>query len=254
VRQAPKPGAPGPRQSQLPQELVRAWDRPAPANRRLVRAKDDFAVGTGGSRVSKKSRSRALAIAAAVALAGSAFVAGTSLLRSHSSPQGSAPTAPVLPDAPGIYSAGAWTFTAKFPATPVSVRAGARLDGKGYTVTTFSASVGASNTSVSVFPFPIGKVSTDAGTFLRHFVKTNDSAPNGGTLKAGKSTTVQGYPALWIASTFDGGNSAMFGVVVLDGHVAWELIEMGPATTVTTSFQEELQGFHISDPSKAIVW
>ncbi|HEV8064469.1 MAG TPA: hypothetical protein VGP46_06540 [Acidimicrobiales bacterium] len=239
------------KKSQLPEELVRAWDRPSQTDRRSTRAKDEFVVGGGRRRV---FGSRALLITAVVVLAGAGAYAATTGLGHHSTPGVSAPTAPQLPGAPGIYHAGPWVFTAKFPTNPVSVHAGARLGGKPYTLTTFSAAVGTSDTSVTVFPFPIGKLSTSADAFLRHFVSHDAAAPNGGTLKAGKSTRVQGFPALWIASTFDGGNSAMFGVVVLDGHVAWELMEMGPATTVTTSFQQELKSFRISDPGKAIVW
>ncbi|MGH9172120.1 MAG: hypothetical protein ACRD0Z_14825 [Acidimicrobiales bacterium] len=248
--QAPTPQR-SPKSSAIPDELTKAWDRPGHANRRAARAKDEFALGDGRSKTSSALHSRTLSLVVVAALALAAVAAGAILLVRHSSHESAAPAAP---SAPGVYSAGRWTFTASFPVTPASVQSSATLYGRRYTVTTFSSTSGQDAESVSVFPFPVGRPTGDADAFLRTFVAQNSSPAAVGKVTPGKAARVQGLPALWLASSANGGTSAMFGVVILDGHVAWEIIETGPSTTVTMGFQQALKTFRIADPAKAFTW
>jgi hypothetical protein len=105
---------------------------------------------------------------------------------------------------------------------------------------------------VKVSPFPIGKPMGTVQTFLRRLAGRQVST-KGVPLHSGATTKVQGLPAVWIASTSEGGNFGTFGVIILDGHVAFEVIVGGPAATVTSTFSHVIHGFRIIDPSRGVV-
>jgi len=157
-----------------------------------------------------------------------------------------------------LYDAGGgWTFAAEFPSAPAVERVPSSLDGKPYTATVYSAVSLSATMTVGVYPFPLGPSSLgqtmSARGFLRREVTGSGFSPANGLLRPTNSATLQGLPGLWLATSFDGGNSASFGVIVLDGHVAYEVVVTGPATTVNTSFRQVLHTFRIIDQGRAIV-
>lgn len=151
------------------------------------------------------------------------------------------------------YDAGGWTFAAAFPAPPTATRLQESLDGKPYVATFFSSASATVDMNVGVYPYPLGKPGVGADTFLRRALTTIRHSPVHQGLQPGKSTQVQGLPAIWLAATFDGGNMASFGVIVLDGHVAYEVVLTGPSTTINGSFRQALGAFKILDPARGIV-
>ncbi len=217
----------------MPPELLKAWDAPKervrPARTQDTWTSSGHSNPVGGVRLSR------VAVTLGIVIAIAALAAGTLVLHRSVNPKDAAPA---------TYAAGRYSFVAAFPTAPMVTSVRARFDGKPYTETMYAASDGSTYSSVRVFPFPIGSPRTSAFTFLRRFVARNHAGPRGGSLRAGRTTMVQGLPSLWLADAFDGGNTAFFGVIVLDGHVAYELIEMGPATTVNMDF-----GHRPKDPS-----
>jgi hypothetical protein len=151
------------------------------------------------------------------------------------------------------YDAGGWIFAANFPAAPSVTRLPTSLSGKRYTTTFYSAVSVKFDMVVGVYPFPIGKPTTSALTFLRHAVTRPRHSPVSVRLRPGTSTTVQGFPSVWLAPTSDGRNTTSYGVIVLDGHVAYEIVVKGPSSTADASFRLALRTFRIVNPSRAVV-
>jgi hypothetical protein len=241
-----------PRKSGIPDELIRAWDRPAQApSRKAVKARDEFALGNGRSSVSHAVRNRGLKVFLGAAVAIGAVAAGAMALNGHkSSPPAQAASTPVQFSA----TVSQLNFQETFPATPTVLHTPARFDGRPYVVTSYSANAGTNDLIVSVLPFPVGKPpKTGAYKFLKGFVAHQNIVPNAGRLHAGRATRVEGLPSAWLAATANGGNWALFGVIILDGHVAWEVLEIGPATSVTSNFQQALKSFLIANPRKSFV-
>jgi hypothetical protein len=112
---------------------------------------------------------------------------------------------------------------------------------------------GATDVTVGVYPFPIGVPKMSGRAFLHVFASHPGSAPGGASLGSGRSTTIQGLPALWLAATTGGGTSAGRSVLVLDGHVAYQILVTGPATSVTTTLGQIVRSFKILDPNRAIL-
>jgi hypothetical protein len=162
---------------------------------------------------------------------------------------------PSLPSAaaPPRYDAGGWTFSVDFPSAPSVTRFRTSLGGKPFTATFFSAVSGKFDMVVGVYPFPIGKPTTSAQTFLRREVTNPRHSPVSGRLRPGPSTTVQGFPSVWLAPTLDGGRTASFGVIVLDGHVGYEIVVKGPSSAAEARLRQALRTFRILDPSRARV-
>ncbi len=226
----------------VPPELAGAWEpQPQPST---ARSQDNWSAG-GRSSIAIGVRMPRLAVCLVIVLAMAAVAAGTIALHRSNHPAQASPQ---------TYSVGRYKFVASFPTAPAVTSIAARFDRLSYTETIYSAYQGSSYSSVEVFPFPIGKPKkTTADAFLRRFVARSRTGPGGARLTPGRATTVQGLPSLWLAAAFNGGNTAFFGVIVLDGHVAYELVEMGPATTVNTDFERSLQTFRIVDPGTAFV-
>jgi len=188
---------------------------------------------------------RALAIVLVLALATGGVIAAMAM--SHKS-------APVAAAAQHHYDAGGWTFAADFPSTPSVTRFRSSLGGKPYTATFFSAASHSFDMVVGVYPFPIGKPVTSARTFLRRELTGPHHSPVSVRLRPGTSTTVQGLPSVWLAPTLDAGSMASFGVIVLDGHVAYEIVVKGPSSTADATLKRTLLAFRIVDPARATVF
>jgi len=188
--------------------------------------------------------------AAAVVVAGVIALMTTN----HVGPPSTKAPQPFHAGPPKRYDAGGWIFTADFPSSPSVVRLRTSLDGTPYIATFYSAVSSSVDMNVAVYPYPLGKPSSvSAATFLRRAVTSAGQSPVHRKLQPGTSTNVQGLPALWLAATFDGGTMASFGVIVLDGHVAYEIVLSGPSTTINASFRQALDAFRIVDPAKGIV-
>jgi hypothetical protein len=187
---------------------------------------------------------RALAIVVALAV----VTAGVMVAMTMS---GSSPS---VAGAQQRYDAGGWTFAADFPSAPKVTHFRSSLGGKPYTATFYSADSHNLEMVVGVYPFPIGKPVTSARTFLRRELTGAAHSPVSVRLRPGPSTTVQGLPSVWLAPTFDGHATATFGVIVLDGHVAYEIVLKGPSSTGDASLQQIVHTFRIIDPARARVF
>jgi len=257
----------------IPDELTRAWalkertQRSHPGSRRgrvggvgptesvrtPVAAPDGWLAATRRSRrLGDVSRSRwALAIVLALGVAAAAVMA--SMTTGQLSPPSAGAPQGHHAEAPQRYDAGGWTFAADFPSAPSVVRLRSSLDGRPYIATFYSAVSPKADMDVGVYPYPIGKPTMSALTFLRRESTGAGRSPVRVRLRPRATTTFQGLPALWLATTSDGGNKASFGVIVLDGHVAYEVVLTGPSSTVNESFQQALKTFRIVDPARAMV-
>jgi hypothetical protein len=235
----------------VPVAPPRTFSGPPPVAPRLGSAgrqkvRDDWvAVNRRSRRLAVYGSRLRRALASVVALAvvtGGVMVAVT---MSHSSPG--------IAGAQHRYDAGGWTFAADFPSAPKVTHFGASLGGKPYTSTFFSVVSPNSEMIVGVYPFPIGKPVTSARTFLRRELSGAAHSPVSVRLRPGPSTTVQGLPSVWLAPTFEG-RLATYGVIVLDGHVAYEIVLKGPSATTDASLQQVVNTFRIIDPARARVF
>jgi hypothetical protein len=160
--------------------------------------------------------------------------------------------APAL-TSPQRYEASGLPFVAEFPSAPSVGHVHLALVRAPYTATIYTADSGSSAVTVGVYPFPLGKLGRfSAGTFI-HTVISHGALASRPTLRERGATEIQGLPAAFLASTHDGGALADFGVMVLDGHVAYEILVSGPATTVDTTFQHVMSTFRIVDPADGMV-
>lgn len=238
----------------IPDELRRAWDQP-PEQRPASAARTEEVLGHRQSAAHAKAHRKArhgralLVVAAAVVVvAGGVAILVTRTTTQHQQASLTPPTLTPTTRAP----AQSLPFVAAFPSTPSTTQTRLTLDKVPYTATLYSAVGGGSAVTVGVFPFPLGRYGRfDARAFLTSVVERGDLGTHA-RLRVSGVTTVQGLPATWVASTAGGGTSAVFGVVVLDGHIAYELLASGPATTVTATFHHVLDGFKIISPSSGV--
>jgi hypothetical protein len=223
----------------IPAALLRAWEQPK--------------AFKGPSRLGQVRWRKLGAVSALIIVLGVAGAAVAITRAAH--PPTAATSSPVTRPAaitPRIFAGEGFPFIAQFPVTPVISSQQAVFAGRSYTETTYTGSSLQSDVVVTVSPFPIGKPMWTAQTFLRRLAGRQVST-KGVRLRSGATTKVQGLPAVWIASTSEGGNFGTFGVIILDGHVAFEVIVGGPATTVTFTFSHVMHGFRIIDPSRGVV-
>lgn len=236
--------------SGLPVELTRAWQGPQDRRSRT----DEWTAAREGERghnlASKGSHQvtskRLLGAVFAALVALGAVAVGVSVATHTQQPVQS------LTRVPQTFNAAGWVFQANFPSTPSAARLGASLYGKHYTETFYTSTSATDDMTVAVVPFPVGMPTMSADAFLRGFVGKAPKA-GGGHLRTGRATEIQGLPSLWLAATGDGGNMATFGVVILDGHVAYEILVTGSAVSVNTAFSAAVHSFRIVDPAKGIV-
>ena len=251
----------------IPAELTRAWGGSRDRRPTESAKPDDFVGHQRSAPVSRRiSWSWARWVALGVVLLAAVGVGAVLLTRSGSTtsaPPASQPSAtspaaspsggqPAPPPA-HVYAAGGLPFAATFASTPSVTHFRASLVGTPYTATTYSGTDDASVVSVSVFPFPLGLPSMSGQAFLRVFANHLGAGPDGSSTREGRLTTFRHLPALWLAGAAKGGTIAAFGLVVLDGHVAYELQVAGPSTSVTTTFHRVLGSFRVVDPARGIV-
>jgi hypothetical protein len=224
----------------IPAALLRAWEQPK--------------ASKGPSRLGQVRWRKLGAVSALIVVLGvaGATVAITRAAHPPTAATSSPLTRPAAATTPRIFAGEGFPFIAQFPVTPVISSQQAVFAGRSYTETTYTGSSLRSDVVVTVRPFPIGKPMGTAQTFLRRLAGRQVST-KGVRLRSGATTKVQGLPAVWIASTSEGGNFGTFGVIILDGHVAFEVIVGGPATTVTFTFSHVMHGFRIIDPSRGVV-
>jgi hypothetical protein len=229
----------------LPDELTRAWQAPAPRTRPATKSDDWTASGSGRKRTLRLARPLA-AIGALLVVALGISVAVTQLADHHSNSLLSPPA--LTP--PQRYVTSGLPFEATFPATPVVSHDQLLLLKLPYTATVYSATSGSSTVSIGVYPLPLGKAGHfSVRDFVRSFLAASDSTPAGTTLKAEGITKVHGMAEVSLATTTSGGRSAGFGTLVLDGHIAYEILAIGPASTVDSTFQQVMRHFRIVNPA-----
>jgi hypothetical protein len=222
---------------------------PKPGSSNKRRVPDEWVAGAKRSRrLDAGHRSRLRRVSATVlvlALAGGAVALMTT---SHEAtpPVAGRGTTP-------RYDAGGWVFSADFPSAPTVTHFSSSLGGQPYTVTLYSSVSARDDMIVGVYPFPVGKATMSAATFLRREITDAHRSPVKVHLQPGTSTTVQGLPSVRLATKFDGASTSSLGVVILDGHVAYEIVVTGPSSTVGTGFRQALSSFRIVDPARAIV-
>lgn len=236
--------------SGLPEELLRAWQPPA-TDRRSPKSDDWSSTNGAGTQVRRLRRPLALLAAAAVVIAGASIAAVE--LTSHGNPLSSTGTgsggAPKFA-APARYHARGFPFVASFPSKPTVSHQKLHLLRLPYTATTYTAQDGSTSISVGVYPLPVGNpLNYHLHQFVHAFVNTSGTAPAGATVHAGAVSTFQGVKAVSLAGTADGGTSAGFGLIVLDGHVAYEILAIGPSSSVDSTFRSALKHFRIVKPS-----
>lgn len=230
----------------IPDELTRAWDRPGESRRVAPSSADEWvAAARHAPPVRIASRSRILWVLAIILVAGAATV-GVMTTRGGSS-------SPARTAAPQSYQASGFPFAVSFPVAPSVSHIRLQLMNVPYTATLYSATSGTTDVAVGVYPFPIGVPKMSGQAFLRIFASHPGSAPAEARLRSGRSATIQGLPALWLAASANGGASAGFSVLVLDGHVAYEILVTGPSTSVTTTLGQIVRTFRVLDPNRAIL-
>ncbi len=229
----------------LPDELTRAWQPPAPSGRAAHRSDDWTASGSAAKRTLRRARPLA-AIAVVLAIAIAISIAVTQASDHHTA---SVLSPPVL-SSPQRYVATGLPFEATFPTKPVVSHDQLRLLNLPYTATVYSATAGSSTVSIGIYPLPLGKPGHfSVGAFVRNFLGAGGVTPAGTTLSSDGITKVDGMATVFLAATTDGGASAGFGRLVLDGHIAYEILAIGPATTIDSTFQQVMRHFRIVNPA-----
>jgi hypothetical protein len=255
--------------SGLPPELVRAWQTPAQAAqvRREPKVEEWSAGAASGGKRGKAIKRAWLAAGAVVAAVG--LTAGGLALTGHHSPAGAA-SGPIAGGSnPAIqpngsssqssgssshsvaaaqtYAASGLPFAAEFPASPTKTQQHLHLLNVPFTATTYTSTSGSTTESVGVYPLPLGNgAHFDLANFVHAFLGMD---PSSTTLTPGPTTTFQGMKAVPLAATSSGGNEAFFGLLVLDGHVVYEVLVSGPATTVDTDWHAALAKFRVVHPA-----
>jgi hypothetical protein len=235
-------------QGALPDQLVRAWAPPPGAVVSRSSSADDFAVARRHRTLVPARKGRVLlGVAVAVALA---TALGLQLSHLGRPAAGGTPTHGSAPAAPSRYEAGGLPFTAAFPVAPTLSHEHLSLLGLGYVASSYTAESSGTVLSVGVYPLPVGfGHPVPAATFVRTFLRLDGVEPPGTSVSAGAMTKIQGLDAAMLAGTADGGRVATFGAIVLDGHIVYELLATGPATTVDRTFGTFLAHFRIVDPA-----
>lgn len=242
----------------LPDELIKAW-QPVPPVRHPRR--DEFVAASSSSRWRGGSRrSRILAAAAAIVVAAAAV--GVQLSHGTVAPPGhdalTHGTAPAARSthasgsgpAMSRYEAAGMPFSAAFPSAASMSRQHLRLLHLPYVATSYTSISAGTMVSVGVYPLPIRfGARVPLGTFVRSFLRLSGVVPPGSKVSAGHMTKLQGLDSVMVAGTADGGLSATFGAIVLDGHIVYEVLATGPATSVDQTFQKFLARFRIADPA-----
>lgn len=232
----------------LPEALVRAWapvpgTGPSPSS-----SGDDFAVARRRRALLPSRRSLALLVAAVVVALAAAI--GLQLFHLAGRPAAGIPPQRSSPVAVSRYEAGGLAFMAAFPVGPTLSHEHLSLLGLGYVASSYTAESAGTLLSVGVYPLPVGfGRPVPAATFVRNFLRLDGVEPSGSSVSAGAMTKIEGLDAAMLAGTADGGRSATFGAIVLDGHIVYELLATGPATTVDQTFKRFLAHFRIVDPA-----
>lgn len=232
----------------LPDQLVRAWAPPPGALVSPSSRADDFAVARRHRTIVPARRGRVL-LGAAVAVVLAAAL-GLQLSHLDRQPAAGIPPHGSAPAAPSRYEAGGLPFTAAFPVAPTLSHEHLSLLGLGYVASSYTAESSGTVLSVGVYPLPVGfGHPVPVATFVRNFLRIEGVERPGTSVSAGAMTKMQGLDAAMLAGTSDGGRVATFGAIVLDGHVVYELLATGPATTVEGTFGTFLARFRIVDPA-----
>lgn len=173
------------------------------------------------------SRRLLVAVLATVVLVGGAAL-GLREARSTARPVGPAVESFSVPGARG--------FVAAFPSPPVVTRIPALFVGKPYTATVYLSVSGGTEFLVGVYPFPLGFPSMSATQFLDIFARQIVGAAVPARLVPRAAGTFDGLPAVTTTSSAAGGASAARGEFVLDGHVGYFFVALGPSSTVGSAF------------------
>lgn len=237
----------------LPQELLRAW-QPVPDRSQPAAKPDEWLSATrrgrvkGQAKLSSKRRNWLIGLAVLAVVAIGTPLGLKEFSANNAQHKLSAPA--LIPEQ--TYTPGGYPISARFPTVPSVVRVPLSLAGSSYTATIYTSTSGSTAVTIGVYPFPIGKLTTTSpAAFLRGFIK--GGAISTAHLHDGGQTVVEGLPAARLAATIHGGTLADFGVMVLDGHYAVEVLASGPATTVDKTFQQVMSNFRIDEPQKGIV-
>jgi hypothetical protein len=232
----------------LPDRLVQAW-APVPGTGMSPSASgDDFAVARRRRTTLVSSRSGLVVLGVVVVVALAAAL-GLQLAHLGRQPADGIPPQGSNPPAVSRYEAGGLPFTAAFPVAPTLSHERLSLLGLGYVASSYTAESSGTVLSVGVYPLPVGfGTPVPAATLVRNFLRLDGAEPSGTSVSAGAMTKIDGLDAAMLAGTADGGRVASFGALVLDGHVVYELLVTGPATTVDQTFGTFLARFRIVDP------
>ncbi len=225
--------------SRTPQAAGRAPARAAPASSgRPTRPPDEWTAAAPARTGGAKRLTAALGLVAVLAIGAGLVASG---LSSRARQQGATPS--LL--APRSFRAGGFPFTAALPSAPAASHNHLRLAAKGYVATVYSSASDGVTVSIGVYPFPVG---SPAGFHLRSFVSAflTKSAQHG-TLSMARTTRFDGVKAVRLAGV--GGRTGGIGMVVLDGHVAYEVLVLGPSSLAVPLFHEVMAHFRIAHPS-----
>ncbi|MHB8243733.1 MAG: hypothetical protein ACYDGN_00065 [Acidimicrobiales bacterium] len=231
----------------LPEQLIRAWEPPGP--RRTPPRPDEWTSG-GKRRHLRRTTSVPRSRLSVVLLIALVVLGGSIAALQLSNRAGHGRLGPPMLTSPRIYDMSGNPFQAAFPSHPTTRALPLHLLRLRYTASLYSSISGSSTVMVGVYPLPVGNPKNfRSGPLIRTLLATAGSVSAGTTLHGGVSATIQGLRSEWIATTTSGGQRSSFGVLVLDGHVVYEVLVTGPATTADITFHRFLRHFKITNPA-----
>ncbi len=227
--------------SRTPQPAGRPPLSPVPGSSgRPMRPSDEWTTAADRA-VTGRARRLTIALGLVAALAVGAGLVASGLTSRIRQP-GATPN--LLP--PRLFRGGGFPFTASLPSAPATSHTRLVLANRRYVATVYSSAAGGVTASIGVYPFPVG---SPARFHLRSFVSAflaKGSAQRGG-LSMARTTRVEGMKAVPLTGV--GGRAGGIGMVVLDGHVAYEVLVLGPSRLAAPLFREVMAHFRVAHPS-----